>query len=171
MLIKSQISDFIGFFVIGMLIAVIFDFFRTFRSLKKVSSTNVILQDIVYFFIATFVIFWGIINVLDSSIRLYIFLAIGLGSVFHFVFFSKYTKKIYIFGFRISKKVFNFFLLPIYLILYIILKNCIIMKKIIKKCCKKFFYVITFILKKLKLKKFSLNFRKTKEGISYEKSI
>lgn len=155
-----------GFFVIGIIIAIIFDFFRSYRSLKRISSIKVIIQDIIYFFIATFVIFWGIINILDSSIRLYIFLAIILGSVIYFIFFSKYIKKIYTGFFKTFKKLFEFFLLPLKLNIYILVKICMITKKIIKKCCKKFFYVITWILKKI-----SLNFKKTKEGIDYEKSI
>lgn len=169
MQLKSQIL--FGFFIIGIIIAIIFDFFRTYRSLKRVSSMKVIVQDIIYFFVSTFIILWGIINILDSSIRLYIFIAIILGSALHFAFFSKYSQKVYRFLFKTSKEIIDFFLLPLNLILYIILKNCIILKKIVKKCCKKFFNMLTFIIDKLKITKISLKFKKTKEGINYEKSI
>ena len=111
---------------IGIIIAIIFDFFRTYRSLKRVSSMKVIVQDIIYFFVSTFIILWGIINILDSSIRLYIFIAIILGSALHFAFFSKYSQKVYRVLFKTSKEIIDFFLLPLNLILYIILKNCII---------------------------------------------
>lgn len=168
MRLKYQIL--FGFFIIGIIIAVVFDFFRTYRSLKKVSSIKLVIQDIIYFFVSTFIILWGIINILDSSIRLYIFIAIFLGSVFHFTFFSKYSRKVYSFLFKTFKKIVDFFLLPLKLILYIILKNCIIIKKIVKKCCKKFFNMLTFIIDKLKIHKISLNLKKTKEGINYEKS-
>lgn len=169
MQLKSQIL--FGFFIIGIIIAIIFDFFRTYRSLKRVSSMKVIVQDIIYFFVSTFIILWGIINILDSSIRLYIFIAIILGSALHFAFFSKYSQKVYRVLFKTSKEIIDFFLLPLNLILYIILKNCIILKKIVKKCCKKFFNMLTFIIDKLKITKISLKFKKTKEGINYEKSI
>ena len=132
---------------------------------------KVIVQDIIYFFVSTFIILWGIINILDSSIRLYIFIAIILGSALHFAFFSKYSQKVYRVLFKTSKEIIDFFLLPLNLILYIILKNCIILKKIVKKCCKKFFNMLTFIIDKLKITKISLKFKKTKEGINYEKSI
>ncbi len=168
MQLKSQIL--FGFFIIGIIIAIIFDFFRTYRSLKRVSSMKVIVQDIIYFFVSTFIILWGIINILDSSIRLYIFIAIILGSALHFTFFSKYSQKVYKFLFKTSKEIIDFFLLPLNLILYIILKNCIILKKFVKKCCKKFFNMLTFIIDKLKITKISLKVKKTKEGINYEKS-
>ena len=168
MQLKSQIL--FGFFIIGIIIAIIFDFFRTYRSLKRVSSMKVIIQDIIYFFVSTFIILWGIINILDSSIRLYIFIPIILGSALHFTFFSKYSQKVYKFLFKTSKEIIDFFLLPLNLILYIILKNCIILKKIVKKCCKKFFNMLTFIIDKLKITKISLKVKKTKEGINYEKS-
>lgn len=171
MLIATQLSDFVGFFLIGVLIAIIFDFFRTYRQLKKTSVITVIIQDIIYFFIATSIIIIGVVNILDSNMRLYIFIAIILGCITHFIFLSKHIINLYKIIFRTSKAILEFIFLPLNLILYIIVKICIFIQKITKKCCKKFFYVITFVKKLLE----KINIRRknkiTKEGINYEKSI
>ena len=162
MSVLNQLSVFLGFFVIGVIIAIIFDFFRTYRKIKRSPTSFVILQDIIFFLLATIVIFIGIITILDTSIRLYVFIAIICGCVFHFTFFSKYTMKGYELLFKTSKKILDFILLPIKLILYIIVKNCINIKKISKKCCKMFFYMITFKQKSLTKRDFKIKQKKVK---------
>lgn len=173
MLITTQVSDFIGFVFIGILLAIIFDFFRTYRILKRISTFSVIVQDIIYFFISMFVIAKGIINILNSSMRFYIFIAVILGFVIYNFTLSKYVIKIYKMIFNASKEILEFLLLPFYIILRVIVKLCIIIKKFFKKCCKKFFDMVPFICKLSKRVKKLFNFRikklKTKEGKVWEK--
>ncbi len=164
MLITTQISDFIGFILIGILLSIIFDFFRTYRMIKKVSTLNVIIQDIIYFFISMFVIAKGIIYILNSSMRFYIFLAIILGFSIYYLFFSKYIIRMYKFLFSTSKKTFDFILLPFYINLHYFVKVCIFMKKIIKKCCKKFLHMLPFKYKAKKGSKKPFKIRIKKLG-------
>ena len=171
MLITTQLFDFIGFFLIGILIAIIFDFFRTYRLLNKTTAFVLIIQVIIYLFISTSIIILGVINILDSSMRLYIFFAIVLGCVIYYIFFSKYIIKLYSFLFRTAKAIFEFIFLPINLTLYIIVKICIFIKKMTKKCCKKFFYVVTLIQNLFKNIKFKTKDKKIKEGINNEESV
>ena len=171
MLIATQISDFLNFFLIGILISIILDFFRTYRKLNKTSVITVLVQDIIYFFIATSIIIIAVINILDSSIRLYIFIAIITGCILYFVVFSKYVIRLYKILFKTSKSILEFALLPLSLIIHLIVKICIFMQKITKKCCKKFFYVVTFIKKPFRKFNIRIKNKKTKEGINYEKSI
>ena len=78
MYVSNQVIDFIEFVLIGVLIASIFDFFRAYRKIKKVSTLTVMIQDSIYFIIVTMVIIFSIIKLLDSQIRLYVFLGILL---------------------------------------------------------------------------------------------
>ena len=164
----NQLLDFIGFTFIGIVIAIIFDFFRALRKIKKIPPLIVIIQDIIYFIIATLIIMLGIINILDTNMRFYIFIAIILGCTIHFSFLSKYTIKLYILLFKTSKNIINFIILPLYLCIYVIAKFCIFIKKIVKKCCKKFFYVITLFKNSLKIKKNKV--KKQKKVLKYEES-
>lgn len=165
MYVSAQITQFLQFVIIGIIIALIFDFFRAYRRLHRVSNRVVMIQDIIYFFIATVVIVFGIIHILDSAIRFYTFLAIMIGCGIYVSLFSKYIMKIYETFFKILQTCFDIFTTPIALILQIIQKIYIKMKKMIKKCCKMFTNMVS--LKKKKIKKKT---NKTKEGSEYEKS-
>ena len=101
MYVSSQAIDFFEFVLIGMLISFIFDFFRSYRKIKKVNTVVVIIQDIIYFIIVTLIIIFSIVKVLDSQIRLYIFMGIILGSSVYFSTISKYIIKLYIYTFNI----------------------------------------------------------------------
>ena len=124
-----------------------------------------IIQDILFFIISTCIIMFGIINILDSSLRLYIFVAIILGSFLHFTFFSKYFLKLYNFLFKASYEIFEFIFLPFKLIIYVVIKVCIKIQKIVKKCCKKFCYMVTFSKKLVKKRRIKSKKIQTKEGI------
>ena len=62
MYVSNQVIDFIEFVLIGVLIASIFDFFRAYRKIKKVSTLTVMIQDSIYFIIVTMVIIFSIIK-------------------------------------------------------------------------------------------------------------
>lgn len=147
MYVSNQVIDFIEFVLIGVLIASIFDFFRAYRKIKKVSTLTVMVQDSIYFIIVTMVIIFSIIKLLDSQIRLYVFLGILIGCSVYFTTISKYLMKLYILFFNMFREIISTIFLPLILILQIILKFAKKTKKIIKKCCKKFLYVISCICK------------------------
>lgn len=151
MYVSSQAIDFFEFVLIGMLISFIFDFFRSYRKIKKVNTVVVIIQDIIYFIIVTLIIIFSIVKVLDSQIRLYIFMGIILGSSVYFSTISKYIIKLYIYTFNISSKVISDFLLPLKLNIQFLHKSLKKMQKIWKKCCKLFFYMLFYIYKFFKM--------------------
>ena len=70
MSVVKQLLEFIEFTCIGILLAIIFDFFRAYRKFKIPTSKGTIIQDILYFVIATVIVSLGVINILDSSFRL-----------------------------------------------------------------------------------------------------
>ena len=92
--------------------------------------------------IITIIIVFSLIKLLDSQIRVYIFLAVLSGCGIYFSVISKYMIKLYILFFNISKEIINTIFLPILLNLQIFQKISVFLKKIWRNCCKKFFYMI-----------------------------
>lgn len=150
MSVSNQVYIFLGFVVIGIVIAVIFDFFRCYRKIKKCSELSVLIQDIIYFVLVAVIIMLGIIYILNSSFRFYIFLAIIIGCMIHIGFFSKYMMKIYEVFFMTLKTFFSFILVPLQLNIEIGKKIWSILRKMIKKCCKLFSYMVSYLRKLLK---------------------
>ena len=149
-IVANQVMNFLQFITIGIIIALIFDFFRAYRTRKKVSNFSVMIQDIIYFFIVTIIIVFSIVNFLDSSLRLYVFIAIVIGIMIYISILSKFILKIYDAFFKSLFEVIDIFLSPIKLIIQFFQKICNFFGKYIKKCCKKIFYMISFICNKLK---------------------
>jgi spore cortex biosynthesis protein YabQ len=148
--VTQQLIEFFNFVVIGILLAIIFDFFRAYRKYKMTSAKGVLVQDIIYFVSATGIIIFSIIYVLDSNIRLYIFLGIFLGIMIYIGFFSKYFMKIYNLIFKVFFEILTVVFLPIKLNFDIIFHVINFLRKNIEKSCKKFFYMVDFKCKSLK---------------------
>lgn len=147
MYVSNQVIDFLEFVFIGALIACIFDFFRGYRKFKSVNTMSVIIQDIIFFIIVTIIIIFSIVKLLDSQIRLYIFLGILIGCAIYFSTISKYIIKLYIIFFNMFKEIINAIFLPVILNIQIFQKIAKKIKKIWEKCCKMFLYMISCICK------------------------
>lgn len=114
----SQEQIFIFFFIIGVTIAIIFDFFRAIRKNFKSSDIATIIQDIMFLFISGSLIIYSIIKLNNGEIRLFIFIGIFLGILMYSLTISKLCviilyefvkvcKKIFLFPYFCYKKVFN----------------------------------------------------------------
>lgn len=144
-LVTNQLLDFLQFVFIGIVISLIFDFFRAYRGARKTNNFIVFMQDFIYFFIVTIIIIFSIINILDSGLRFYIFIAIVIGISIYISIFSKIFLNLYSKFFATIEFIIDLFILPIKLDIQVILRNYKILKKYIEKCCKKFFYMISLI--------------------------
>lgn len=152
--VMPQIIEFFNFVLIGIILALVFDFFRAYRKYKgKSSNISIIFQDILYFFIATIIIVISLVYVLNSSIRAYIFLAIILGIMTYITVLSSYIMKIYCLVISSFLNTVKFIFLPIILQFSLLKNMCNFLIKYIKKCCKKFFYMIFFICKGIRFTK------------------
>lgn len=160
---SSHLLEFFKFILVGLIIGIIFDFFRAYRKTKKVSAFIVNLQDIIYFIIVLAVILGSIILFLDTEIRFYIFFAIFLGIVFYFAIASKYIIKIFISLIKMSKNFINFIFTPQSLFICIIIRIKKILTKFIKICCKKFLYIVS-LCKRLVFCVFKKQKRLKKDG-------
>ncbi len=173
MYISNELFTFSKFVIIGIIISIIFDFFRAYRKTKKVSNTVVIIQDIIYFIIATIIVTLSIIFFLDSVIRLYIFVAIIIGCLIYLSFFSKYIMKFYINSIKTFKAAIDLFFTPIRLFMQFIHIIYNFLEKYIKKCCKMIKNMVLYLYKRIVhgLKKIRIKKKKnTKEGSKDEKS-
>lgn len=153
--VGQQLFEFFEFVIIGIIIALIFDFFRAYRKYKKVSNKNVIFQDILFFSIVSIIIIFSIIYILDSNIRLYIFMAVIIGILIYISIFSKYFLKIYDVIIKLFFGTISFIFIPLEFIRQIIYQIFKFLRKNIKKCCKKIFYMVFCVCKKLKIDLFS----------------
>jgi len=168
--VTKQIIEFAEFTCIGVLLAIIFDFFRAYRKVRIPTGMDTIIQDIIYFLIATIIVVLSVINILDSNFRWYVIFAIMLGVLFQVHKFSKYTIKAFMFFFKVSGTMFEFLNITLTFYRQIFTKIFNLFKKILKKCCKKFFYVINFNKYKGKVlhKKTFFKFNKQKKKNSKE---
>ena len=151
MYVTSQLIDFIEFVIIGAIIGAVFDFFRAYRKVKKTNTALVIAQDILFFLIITVIIIIGIIKLLDSQIRFYIFIALIIGLNMYFCVLSKVVMSIYIAFIKMFKQIIKMIFLPILLYVSIFKKIGSFLKKMIKKCCKKFLFMLSFIYRVKKI--------------------
>lgn len=103
----SQEQIFILFFVIGLIISIIFDFFRAIRKNFKASDFVTLIEDIVFLGITSFLIIFSIIKINGGEVRFYIFLAIFFGILLYSLTISNLCVIIFNVIVRICKKIFQ----------------------------------------------------------------
>lgn len=103
----SQEQIFILFFVIGLIISIIFDFFRAIRKNFKSSDFVTLIEDIVFLGITSFLIIFSIIKINGGEVRFYIFLAIFFGILLYSLTISNLCVIIFNVIVRICKKIFQ----------------------------------------------------------------
>lgn len=158
MSVVKQFNDFIFFVILGIVISCIFDIFRTLRKVQRKNSIYIVMiQDIIFFVIITILTAIYMINVIDDRIRMYMFLAMGLGVAISRKIISKSLIKLYSAIFYTIKSSVKFLCVPLELWISIIWK---IIKKIIEKCCKLFSLMINLKCKLLTVFSKMNNFRR-----------
>lgn len=150
MILSSQTIDFLQFLVVGVVLALVFDIFRAYRLYKKDNRKYVIIQDVIYFFIALVILFASIIILLDNSLRFFLFIAMFLGIAIYLSILSKLVIKVYIKIFKIYNSFLTFIFLPFNLIVQLSKKVYTFLYKIVKKTCKRIKNVIFYLYSKVK---------------------
>lgn len=121
----SQEQTFMLFFIIGIIIGIIFDIFRTIRKNFKSSDFVTLIEDIIFLSITTLLIILSIIRINGGEVRFYIFLGIFLGILIYSLTISNLCGIILNVIVRLCKKIFQ--------IPFLILKNAIKSAKTIIK--------------------------------------
>lgn len=93
-MIENQLISFVIYVAIGIILGVIFDFFRAFRKSIKHSNIATYIEDIIYVIIAFLIVVVALQIFSDGELRFYIFLGIIIGNVIYFALISKYLLKV-----------------------------------------------------------------------------
>lgn len=126
----SQEQIFILFFIIGLIIGVIFDFFRAIRKNFKSSDFITLIEDIAFLFIISILVIFSIIRINGGEVRFYLFLGIFFGILIYSLTISNLCVIIFSVIVRLCKKIFQ---IP-FLISKKVVKS---LKLVIKKKCVK----------------------------------
>ena len=150
--LRDETITFFTFIIVGIIIGIVFDFFRAIRKVKKYKEKNIYIQDIIFFLIIGIVLIAVLIYKLEDSLRLYLFFSLFLGIIIYASTISTYVIKIFIAFIKMSNKVAYFIFLPLlfYKELFMTLYNFFIKK--IKKCCNKIYNMISYSYKNCKIK-------------------
>lgn len=117
----NQAYLFYIFILTGILIGLLFDFFRILRKSFKTSDLVTLLQDIFFLVLAGILFAYTLFKFNNGEIRSYVFLGIALGLTIYLVLFSKtfikVNVKVIAFIKRIVLNLFKIILVPVKMIL------------------------------------------------------
>lgn len=159
-MITNQAYIFIIFVMVGIIVGIIFDFFRILRKSFKTKDFVTYIEDIVFCILTGLILLYSIFKFNSGEIRIYMFLGVLIGCSLYMLTISKYFIKINVFILttltNILKKIIS--------ILYIPFKY---LKKILTKI---FFKPISFII--INIRKMMSNiFTKSKNILKNNKKL
>lgn len=129
-MINNQAQLFLVFIINGIIIGILFDFFRILRKSFKTSDFTTYIEDILFWILTGFSILFTLFKFNNGEIRLYMFFAIAIGILFYILIFSSYIIKLNVSIIFFLKKTIKKILFYIYIPIKSILK---MVKKIIFK--------------------------------------
>ena len=94
-LLLSQFNTVFIFFLTGICIGLLFDFFRIQRKVLKTCDFITYIQDILFWIVSGLIIIFVIMKYTNGEIRIYMVLGIILGILIYFLIISKYIMKIF----------------------------------------------------------------------------
>ena len=104
-MVSNQFFSFIIYTISGFIISIIFDFFRAIRKSTKTTKLLVIIEDVIFWIIASFISIYMIIHYNSGELRLYIFIGFIVGSVLYYITISSFLIKILVFIFNNINKI------------------------------------------------------------------
>ena len=148
--IYSQLFLFFVFFVVGVVIALVFD---TLRAAGRVAFSGIfffVLKDIIFWIITTFLVFFICLKYNDGEMRFFMFVAVTLGALVYFKTVSTFVVKLLCLIIQYIKKSILFILKLIFLPLKFINKPVFIALSVSKRGFVNLVQKISFKLKVLK---------------------
>ncbi len=136
-MIENQAYLFVVFTLTGIILGIIFDFFRVLRKIFKTVDFITYIEDIIYWIFAGLIILYNIWFFNDGEIRFFMIIGIFIGAIIYALTFSSIFIKIESFFMKKIKFLFIFF----YNILKIPIEKIIILFK----------YMIKLINNKIKV--------------------
>ena len=140
-MVNNQTNLFLIFIVNGIIIGLLFDFFRILRKTFKTSDIITYIEDIIFWILTGFIILYSTFTFNNGEIRLFLFLGIILGVILYILFISSYIIKINVSIINYLKKIMKkTFLKPISFVI-------INIRKFSTNSLKKIYYNIKSISK------------------------
>ena len=93
-MITNQAYLFLIFIIDGIIIGLLFDFFRILRKTIKTSDIITYIQDALFWILTGIIILYTTFTFNDGEIRIYMFIAILLGVICYITLISSYIIKI-----------------------------------------------------------------------------
>lgn len=111
-MVTNQAYLFLIFAVNGILIGLLFDFFRISRKVFHTNDVATYIEDILFWILAGTIVLYSIFVFNNGELRFYMFLGILLGAFIYLLFISSYIIKVNIKIINILKKIFGFVIIP-----------------------------------------------------------
>lgn len=115
-MVTNQAYLFLIFILNGILIGLLFDFFRILRKSFKTKDIITYIQDIIFWILTGFIILYSTFTFNNGEIRIFMFIAILLGIIFYMTLISSYVIKINVAIINFIKnmiaKIINIILMP-----------------------------------------------------------
>ena len=119
-MIINQAQLFFIFITNGILIGLLFDFFRISRKVIKTNNFTTYIEDIIFWILTGIIILYSVFVFNNGELRFFMFLGVMIGSILYMLFISKYIIKINIKIINIIKNFLKIILIPIQFISKII---------------------------------------------------
>lgn len=104
-MIYNQAQLFLIFIITGIMIGILFDFFRILRKSFKTNDLVTYFEDFIFWILTGFCILYTIFTFNNGEIRLYMFLAITIGIIVYMIIFSSYVIKINVYIIKLIKQI------------------------------------------------------------------
>ena len=106
-MIYTQLQLFFIFLINGLLIGLLFDFFRILRKAMKTADFVTYIEDALFWILTGFIILYSIFTYNNGEIRLFMFFAIILGILIYLIFISKIILSISLGIINVIKRIFS----------------------------------------------------------------
>ena len=103
----NQAYLFLIFAFNGVVVGLIFDFFRILRKTFTTSNVITYIEDVLFWILTGISIIFFMYNFSDGTIRLFMIIALLLGFLFYILSISKFIIKIFVFSINIMKDFFK----------------------------------------------------------------
>lgn len=111
-MVSNQAYLFLVFIVNGILIGLLFDFFRIARKVFETNDMVTYLEDILFWILTGAIVLYSIFVFNNGELRLFMFLGILLGAFAYMILLSSYIIKINVKIINVLKKVFGVIIIP-----------------------------------------------------------
>ena len=112
-MVLNQAYLFLIFMINGMLIGLLFDFFRISRKVFSTSDLITYIEDVLFWVLAGLLMLYSIFVFNNGELRLFMFLGILLGAIIYMVFISSYIIKINVKIINFLKKIVEILFMPL----------------------------------------------------------